>query len=247
MLIMKITLNEAFSQYECLHGNAIPLSFIMDLNALKTLLLIIDVQNDFCPGGALAVNDGDDVISPLNALSGAIAKKGGRVAATQDWHCERHISFASSHNGKKAGAVIDTPLVKNQVLWPDHCVQGTKGADFHSALDLKPVSLIIRKGYTAALDSYSAFFENDRKTKTGLDFWIGGLGIDTVIIGGIATDYCVFFSAMDCKKLGFNTVIADDAVRGVGFPENSIEKAISEMKSAGIEFLSSNKILDGIK
>jgi nicotinamidase/pyrazinamidase len=212
------------------------------MNLAKTLLLIIDVQNDFCPGGALAVSEGDAVVAPLNALSSALAAKGGRVAATQDWHGAGHISFASA-NKKNPGEVIDTPLVKGQVLWPDHCVQGTKGADFHKDLDLKPVSIIIRKGFRAELDSYSAFFENDRKTPTGLEGYLRFLGIETVIMGGLATDYCVFYSAMDCKKLGFNTIIASDAVRGVGFPEGSVEGAIKEMKTTGIEFIASDELL----
>ena len=216
----------------------------MELNISKTLLLIIDVQNDFCPGGALAVNDGDAVVSPINALSSALAAKGGRAAATQDWHPEGHISFASTHNGKNPGDVTDTPLVKGQVLWPDHCVQGTNGAAFHAALNLNPISMIIRKGFNSNLDSYSAFFENDRQTATGLEGWIKSLSIETVIMGGIATDYCVFFSAMDCKKAGFKTIIASDAVRGVGYPEGSVEKAIAEMKKAGIEFYSSKDLLD---
>jgi nicotinamidase/pyrazinamidase len=218
----------------------------MALDVLKTLLLIIDVQNDFCPGGALAVEDGDAIVPPLNALSHVLAEKGGRIAATQDWHGAGHISFASSHNGKKPGDVIDTPLVKNQVLWPEHCVQGSKGADFHKDLDLKPVSLIIRKGFHSDLDSYSAFFENDRKTKTGLDSFLTGLGIETVIIGGIATDYCVFFSAMDCQNSGFNTIIASDAVRGVGFPEGSVENAVTTMKNSGIKFIPSKEIIDSL-
>ena len=215
----------------------------MTINAARTLLLIIDVQNDFCPGGALAVNDGDAVVQPLNAIAKSLAAKGGRVAATQDWHPAGHISFASSHNGRNPGDVIDTSLVKGQVLWPDHCVQGTKGADFHDDLDLKSVSLIIRKGFRGELDSYSAFFENDKKTQTGLEGWIKSLGIETVIMGGLATDYCVFFSAMDCKHLGFNTIIACDAVRGVGFPEGSVEKAIAEMKDAGIIFAASQELI----
>jgi len=216
------------------------------MDAAKTLLLLIDVQNDFCPGGALAVNEGDRVVSPLNALSRALAAKGARVAATQDWHAAGHISFASSHSGKKPNDVIDTPLVKGQVLWPDHCVQSTPGADLHKDLDLKPVSVIIRKGIHKDIDSYSTFFENDRKTQTGLEGYLRSLGIETVIMGGIATDYCVFFSAMDCKKLGFNTIIASDAVRGVGFPENSIETAIKEMKNADILFYSSQEILNSL-
>ncbi|MDR0303088.1 MAG: bifunctional nicotinamidase/pyrazinamidase [Treponema sp.] len=209
----------------------------------KTLLLLIDVQNDFCPGGALAVEDGDGVVPPLNALADVIAAKGGRVAATQDWHPAGHVSFASSYSGPKIGDTVDTALVKGQALWPDHCVQGTSGAAFHKDLNLNPVSMIIRKGFRGELDSYSAFFENDRKTATGLEGWIKSLGIETVIMGGLATDYCVFFSAMDCKRAGFKTVIASDAVRGVGFPSGSIEVAVSEMKSSGIEFFTSNELL----
>jgi len=218
----------------------------MELNPEKTLLLIIDVQNDFCPGGALAVNDGDIVIAPLNALSAGFAEKGIRVAATQDWHCEGHISFASVH-GRKSGNVIDTPLVKGQVLWPNHCVQGTQGAEFHPDLDLKPVTAIFRKGSNKDIDSYSAFFENDKKTKTGLDGYLRSLGIETVIMGGLATDYCVFYSAMDCRKLGFNTIIVGDAVRGVGFPEGSVKKAISDMKAAGVSFCASKELLDTLE
>jgi nicotinamidase/pyrazinamidase len=220
------------------------------MDANKTLLLIIDVQNDFCPAytsasgskyadGALAVKDADSVIAPLNSLSKTIAQANGKVAATQDWHPPGHISFTSSHNGKRAGDTVGAS-------WPDHCVQGTHGADFHEALDLKPVSLIIRKGFRKELDSYSAFFENDRKTSTGLEGWIKCLGIETVILGGLATDYCVLFSAMDCKRLGYKTIVAQDAVRGVGLPEGSVENAVAEMKKAGIEFVSSAELLENI-
>ena len=216
----------------------------MKINTARTLLLMIDVQNDFCPGGALAVNDGNAVVAPLNALSAALAAKGGRTAATQDWHPAGHISFASSHNRKNPGDVIDTSLVKGQILWTDHCVQGTNGAAFHEQLDLKPVSLIIRKGFRMELDSYSAFFENDRCTSTGLEGGIKQMNIETVIIGGLATDYCVFYSAMDSRRLGFNTIVVSDAVRGVGIPSGSVENALSTMKTNGIEFLSSKELLN---
>ena len=205
----------------------------------KTLLLEIDVQNDFCPNGALAVPDGDNVITPLNTLACAFASAGGWVAATQDWHPVGHYSFASAHIGKKTGDTID-----GQVLWPDHCVQGEKGSAFHDRFDLKPVNLIVRKGFRPGLDSYSAFFENDKKTATGLEGWIRRLEIETVVIGGLATDYCVFYSAMDSINLGFKTIIVSDAVRGVGFPEGSVEKAVTQMRSAGIEFISSEKLLE---
>jgi len=226
------------------------------MDITKTLLLEIDVQNDFCPayaslggasssGGALAVPDGDAVVKPLNALAALIAGAGGFVAATQDWHPAAHVSFASSHPGKKIGDVISI-ADQDQGLWPDHCVQGGWGADFHAELDLKPVRLIVRKGFRKGLDSYSAFFENDRKTATGLEGWIRGLGIDTVIIGGLATDYCVFFSAMDSKKLGFDTIIVNDAVRGVGLPSGSVERAEAQMRASGIVFTSTAELSSSI-
>jgi nicotinamidase/pyrazinamidase len=213
----------------------------------KTLLLVIDVQNDFCPGGALAVNDGDAVIGPLNKLADAVSYREGRVAATQDWHPADHVSFASAHKNKNAGDIIDTALVQGQMLWPDHCVRGTNGADFHKDLNSATFSLIVRKGYRMNLDSYSAFFENDRRTPTGLEGWMKTLGITTVIIGGLATDYCVFYSAADCKKLGFNTIIASDAVRGVGIPEGSVENAVTAMKALGIDFFTSTQLLEDIR
>jgi len=216
----------------------------MKFNISKTLLLEIDVQNDFCPpDGALAVQDGDKVAEPLNALAAAVAGAGGRVAATQDWHPEGHSSFASAYPGKKSGDIIELADVPSQVLWPDHCVQGTRGAEFHNGLDLAPVSLIVRKGFRKGLDSYSAFFENDKTTPTGLEGWIRFLGIETVIIGGLATDYCVFYSVMDSVRLGFNTIVVSDAVRGVGFPAGSVEKAVAEMKAAGVVFAESAEII----
>ena len=215
-------------------------------NIAKTLLLMIDVQNDFCPGGALAVRDGDGVIAPLNALSAAFASAGGRVAATQDWHPAGHISFASSHPDKQPGDSIDLAGIRGQVLWPDHCVQGSKGAAFHDDLKLNTVNLFIRKGFRMGLDSYSAFFENDRCTPTGLEGAIKQMNIETVIIGGLATDYCVYYSAMDSRSLGFYTIIAEDAVRGVGYPSGSVEKAIAEMREAGIVFASSAQLSEEI-
>jgi nicotinamidase/pyrazinamidase len=227
-------------------------------NISRTLLLIIDVQNDFCPAytnssgwshedGALAVKDGGAVIAPLNALSKALVLKNGRVAATQDWHPNNHVSFASSYKNKNPGDTVDTDSVKGQTLWPDHCVQGTVGAALHDELDLKPVSLIIRKGINVDIDSYSAFFENDRCTSTGLEGGIKQMNIETVIIGGLATDYCVFYSAMDSRRLGFHTIVASDAVRGVGIPEGSVEKAESMMKAAGVDFIASKELLDNIR
>jgi len=206
----------------------------MDIRFPGSALIIIDVQNDFCPGGALGVNKGDEVIEPLNRLAAFFAANAGAVVATQDWHPAGHVSFASSHAGKTPGETIDTPAVRGQMLWPDHCVQGGKGAEFHAALDLKPANLVLRKGFRAGLDSYSAFFENDRKTSTGLDGFLKALSIDTLVMGGLATDYCVLYSALDAAALGYKTFVAGDAVRGVGIPEGSVERAFKLLGEAGV-------------
>ena len=224
----------------------------MRLTFADTLLLMIDVQNDFCPeyglggirrpAGSLAVADGCSVVAPLNSLSAAFSRAGARVAATQDWHPAGHLSFASSHPGRKPGELADFGGLEGNVLWPDHCVRGSSGADFHAGLDTAAVNLIVRKGFRPALDSYSAFWENDRKTPTGLDGWIRSLGIASVVIGGLATDYCVFYSAMDARKLGLVTVVATDAVRGVGYPAGSVEAAVSRMREAGVVFMEAAEI-----
>jgi nicotinamidase/pyrazinamidase len=214
----------------------------MIIDFSHTVLIEIDVQNDFCPGGALAVDKGDAVVEPLNVLARLFVARGGKVIATQDWHPARHVSFAAAHRGKQPGDTVDLPPVKGQVLWPDHCVQGTAGASFHHLLDTDPLHFIIRKGFRETLDSYSAFFENDRTTPTGLDGLLCGLGINTVVLGGLATDYCVFFSAMDAVRQGYKTVVLTDVVRGVGYPEGSVEKALKQMEEAGVQLASSGEI-----
>lgn len=214
----------------------------MNLDFPHSTLIIVDVQNDFCAGGALEVKDGEQVIEPLNRLSLFFLARSGRVAVTQDWHPANHASFASSHKGRKPGDTIDHLMVKNQILWPDHCVQGSRGAEFHEKLDMKPVSFIIRKGFRSFLDSYSAFFENDRKTSTGLDGLLRALSIDTVVIGGLATDYCVYYSAIDSLALGYKTVVVEDAVRGVDFPAGSVEKALKDLRKAGVIIVSSGDL-----
>jgi nicotinamidase/pyrazinamidase len=206
-------------------------------------LLEIDVQNDFCPGGALAVDRGDEVVAPLNRLASLFAERGGKVLATQDWHPQDHISFGSSHPGKKPGETVDLPGVKGQILWPSHCVQSGSGAAFHPGLELRAVHAIVRKGYRRELDSYSAFFENDRKTPTGLEGFLRGLSISAVVIGGLATDYCVLYSALDAAAGGFKTVVVRDAVRGVGFPEGSVERAFRLMEEAGVLIAASEELL----
>jgi nicotinamidase/pyrazinamidase len=205
-------------------------------------LLEIDVQNDFCPGGALAVEGGDEVADTLNRLAALFAQRGGRVIATQDWHPADHVSFAASHQGKKPGDAVDLPAVKGQVLWPSHCIRGSFGAAFHPRLDLEPLHLILRKGFRKNLDSYSAFFENDRKTPTGLEGFLKGLSIDSIVLGGLAVDYCVLYSALDAAALGFKTLVVRDAVRGVGVPEGSVERAFDTLEKEGILVVDSGEI-----
>jgi nicotinamidase/pyrazinamidase len=234
----------------------------MNTDFLSSALIIVDVQNDFCPSyknrdgketpsGIMQIKNGDRVVDPLNAVANVFDWHGAPVIATQDWHPTGHISFASTHPGLKVNDIIDFVLEKRtpegigmveQVLWPDHCVQGTWGAAFHDFLDLKPVSYIIRKGKTELLDSYSAFFENDKRTITGLGGLLKGLSIDTVFIGGLATDYCVFYSAMDAVKLGFKTYVIVDAVQGIDSPKGSIEKAMKEMERVGVRFVRTEEI-----
>ena len=214
----------------------------MTLNFSTSALIIIDVQNDFCPGGALEVEEGDRVVDPLNRLAALFAARSGRVVATQDWHPFDHVSFAASHENKKPGDTVDLPGVKGQVLWPGHCIQGRTGADFHEGLDQKPINFIIRKGFRTGLDSYSAFFENDRKTSTGLDGLLKSLSIDTLVMGGLATDYCVLYSALDAASLGYKTIVAEDAVRGVGFPAGSVERAFRLLREAGVIITKSGEI-----
>ncbi|QQO07420.1 nicotinamidase [Breznakiella homolactica] len=215
------------------------------------------------PEGTLAVKDGGAVVAPLNRFAEKLNYAGGKVVATQDWHPLGHVSFASSHPGMKIHDVITVPIdisgdsgkkteasltgiplpsAVEQVLWPDHCVQGSAGAQLHGGLNLNFVNCIIRKGSSKEIDSYSAFFENDRRTSTGLEGYLRDLDIGTVFLGGLATDYCVFYSAMDAVRLGFVTVVLTDAVRGVGSPEGSVEKAFDVMRSAGISFMDSKEI-----
>jgi nicotinamidase/pyrazinamidase len=220
----------------------------------QSALLMIDVQNDFCPAytalsgekrppGALAVTEGDAVIDPLNRLAERFTAAGGKVIATADWHPQDHVSFASVHPGMKPGDTLDLPSVKEQALWPDHCIQGSEGARFHDKLLLNPLHCILRKGFRRDLDSYSAFFENDRKTPTGLDGFLRGLAITTLVLGGLATDYCVLYSALDAARLGYKTIVLLDAVRGVGYPAGSVEKALEMMRNAGVILEHSEHIL----
>jgi len=212
------------------------------LDYSRTALLIVDVQNDFCPKGALEVKNGDRVIEPLNSLSSLFFKRSGRIIATQDWHPANHLSFASSHENKNPGDTVNLPGVRDQILWPDHCVQGSRGAEFHENLDIGKASMILRKGFRSYLDSYSAFFENDRKTSTGLDGFLKTLSIDTLILGGLALDYCVFYSAWDAASLGYHIIVVGDAVLGVNIPSGSCELAIKNLDDVGVIIADSKDI-----
>jgi nicotinamidase/pyrazinamidase len=203
--------------------------------ARKSALIVVDVQNDFCPGGNLAIQDGDTVAGVINRIAPFFRY----AVATKDWHPAGHISFASSHPGKKPFDTVTSGGI-SQTLWPDHCVQGTPGADFHPRLDTRPFAAVIRKGRNPGLDSYSAFFENDRKTPTGLEFLLRGLGYETLFLCGLATDVCVYYSAQDALRLGFETCLIEDASRGV--TEKSGEEALSKLKNAGAFIVASKEI-----
>ena len=190
-------------------------------------LLIIDVQNDFCPGGALAVADGDDILRGINA----IMPEYDAVILTQDWHPAGHSSFATTH-GADPMTLTQMPYGP-QVLWPDHCIIGTNGAAFHSDLNVDAADMIIRKGYNPAIDSYSAFFENDHSTPTGLEGYLRTRGIDTLTLVGLATDFCVNYSAVDAAKLGFNVTVRMNLCRAIDF-DGSLDAAIAGMTQAGV-------------
>lgn len=191
-------------------------------------LIVIDVQNDFCPGGRLAVAQGDEIIAPINALLPEFPVR----VLTQDWHPEGHSSFASSHKGKAPFEMIDMPYGP-QVLWPDHCTIGSDGAAFHPTLDTDKADLIVRKGFRPHIDSYSAFFENDHETPTGLEGYLRTRGVTRLLCTGLATDFCVRWSAVDAARLGFETVVALDACRGID-ADGSLAVAEAAMREAGV-------------
>ncbi|MBD9649160.1 bifunctional nicotinamidase/pyrazinamidase [Ensifer sp. ENS09] len=192
-------------------------------------LIVVDVQNDFCPGGALGVAGGDEIVPMINGLMGRFE----HVVLTQDWHPAGHSSFASSHAGKNPFEMIAMPYGA-QTLWPDHCVQGSAGADFHPALEWTRAELLIRKGFRAQIDSYSAFFENDRRTPTGLSGYLRDRGIKKVTLCGLATDFCVAFSALDAVAQGFSTTVVLDACRGIDL-NGSLHAMVTRMRDAGVE------------
>ena len=206
----------------------------MAANPNTRVLLIIDVQNDFCPGGSLAVEEGDAVVPVINSIMPLFS----RVVATQDWHPPDHVSFAASHPGRKPLDVVDAGGIE-QVLWPDHCVQGTRGAELHPRLEVGRIELVLRKGLRRMLDSYSAFFENDHATDTGLRFYLKGMRARDIFLCGLATDYCVLASALDARRLGFRVTLVRDACRGVDYPTGSVGKALAAMEASGVRIAES--------
>jgi nicotinamidase/pyrazinamidase len=193
------------------------------------LLLIIDIQNDFCPGGALAVSDGDAVVAVINR----VAAHFNHIALTQDWHPAGHSSFASSHPGSSPFETIAMPYGQ-QTLWPDHCIQGTPGSAFHPKLETQRAELVIRKGFRSAIDSYSAFYENDRRTPTGLAGYLRERGIKRIFLAGLATDFCVYYSAVDARKLGFDTVLIEAGCRAIDLA-GTLDAAWNSMAAAGVQ------------
>src|SRR5258706_8955126 len=200
-------------------------------------LLVIDVQNCFLPGGSLAVKDGEQVVPVINRIATSFAN----VVMTQDWHTPGHISFASSHAGKKPFETVDLAYGK-QVLWPDHCVQGTDGASLSKDLSIPQAGLVIRKGFHKEVDSYSAFTEADGKTTTGLAAYLKARKIKRVFVAGLATDFCVAWTALDARKAGFETYVVEDACRGID-AQGSLAKAWADMSKAGVKRIQSGDIV----
>ncbi len=194
----------------------------------RDALIVVDPQLDFCPGGALAVPRGDEIMPAINRL----ARRFVHVIAAQDWHPPGHASFASSHEKRRPFETIECAYGP-QTLWPDHCVQQSKGAEFHPALDIPHIELVIREGFHREIDSYSAFRENDRKTPTGLAGSLRQRGFERVTLCGLATDFCVFFSAMDARAAGFETVVMLEASRAIDL-EGSLDRALAAMRDAGV-------------
>jgi nicotinamidase/pyrazinamidase len=200
-------------------------------------LIIVDVQNDFCPGGALAVPRGDEIIAAVNSL----AARFRNVVLTQDWHPPRHASFASSHPGKRPFETIAASYGP-QVLWPDHCVQGTEGAEFHPALRIPHAALVLRKGFDPAIDSYSAFYENDRKTPTGLVGYLRERGLTRLFFAGLAFDFCVRYSAEDARRVGFDAFVIEDACRGIDL-DGSVAASRGSLSALGIPCINTREFV----
>jgi len=208
------------------------------MSLLKKALILVDLQNDFCPGGSLAVSEGDQVIPIANRLQ----KEFELVVATKDWHPPYHVSFASTHPGHRVGDFILIDGFK-QELWPDHCVQGHPGAEFHPQLDTDQIHKIVHKGVDLKIDSYSAFFDNEHLRSTGLGEYLREKGVEEVYIMGLATDYCVKFSCRDAIKLGFKVYVIEDGCRGVELKPGDIQAAFKEMQDEGVVLVKSRELV----
>ena len=201
----------------------------------RDALIVVDIQNDFMPGGALAVKDGDKIVLGINNLMKKFHKNGARNILTQDWHPINHLSFAGQHEGKKPFDPIDGVFGIGPVLWPDHCIQGTKGSEFHNQLNVTMAHLVIRKGIDREIDSYSAFTENDRQTDTGLAGYLKNANLKRVFICGLTLDYCVYCSAVDGIKKGFVTLVIPELCKGIA--EETTEKAMKDMTEKGVKLV----------
>ena len=198
-------------------------------------LLIVDMQYDFMPGGALPVKEGDQIIESVNKVANKVKNSQGIIVLTQDWHPRNHLSFASNHPGKNPGDEYQTESI-GPVLWPDHCVQGSEGAEFHKDLQTIYASAIIRKGYNPEIDSYSGFIENDKRSETGLAGYLKSLNIKRLFICGLALDYCCYYTAMDGIDLGFEVFLIADLTKGIDIPSGNISNSFKNMQEKGIKF-----------
>jgi len=203
-------------------------------------LIIVDIQNDFMPSGALAVKGGDEIVAPISHLAQRFHRRDSLIVMTQDWHPPNHLSFASTHKMKPYAPYESKGI--GPVLWPDHCIQGTAGAEFHPQVQVELANAIIRKGYHLKVDSYSTFIENDRKTQTGLSGYLRVLGKERVFLCGLALDYCVYYSAVDGRNLGFDVVVPVDLTRAIDSPPGRLSETLDIMAKRGVEFVRSADI-----
>jgi nicotinamidase/pyrazinamidase len=204
-------------------------------------LIVVDLQNDFMPAGALGVKGGDEIVAPINDLARRFHDLDGVVVMTQDWHPPGHRSFASSHHMKPYVAYESEGI--GPVLWPDHCVQGSSGAEFHPEVEQRYARAIIRKGYHPSVDSYSTFIENDKRTHTGLAGYLKALGKERVLLCGLALDYCVYYSAMDGAKLGFDVIVPIDLTKAIDSPLGHLSSALKTMSENGVQFVKSQDLV----
>lgn len=207
------------------------------MNSPKDALVLVDLQNDFCPGGALAVPHGDQAVFAANRLR----RHFDLVVATQDWHPPNHVSFAANHPGRNPGDTIEL-ADRRQILWPVHCVQGTLGAEFHPALERSAIDRVFRKGDDPAVDSYSGFFDNDHRKSTGLATYLKDHGVRSVYIAGLTTEYCVRFTALDAVELGFSAYVIEDACRGVNINAGDVRKALAAMRAKGVVLIEADAL-----